>query len=58
MVEVGKTYLVYGSKYVKVARITNTHIYVVWATNGSSPSRTCDRMYPLHKADKFVPYSP
>lgn len=55
-IQIGETYKVYGTHYVRVVRITDKHIQVVHAVNGASPRRTCDRLYPISKADKFIPY--
>jgi hypothetical protein len=55
-IQIGQTYKVYGTHHVKVVDITNTHIEVVHAVNGSTPHRQCDRFFPLRYADRFVAY--
>lgn len=52
MVEVGKKYIFSGS-FVKVAKITDTHIEVKWGHNGQTPRRQCDRFIPVKRLPMF-----
>lgn len=53
MVEVGKTYKVFNTKMVKVVKVTDNVIHVVW-TNGMVPARQGDRLYPIDWVHHFV----
>lgn len=53
MVKVGKTYKVFKTKMVKVVKVTDNVIHVVW-TNGMVPARQSDRLYPIDWAHHFV----
>lgn len=57
MVEIGKKYRVFGTHYVKVVKVTDKHIEVVHAINGSTPRRQADRFFPLKWAKHFTPYN-
>lgn len=41
--KVGSTYVGCG-KSVRVVRVYSDHVEVVWAVNGSTPVRQCDRI--------------
>ena len=56
MVEVGKKYQVFKSRYVKVVKVTDRHIEVVHAVNGQTPVRQADRFFPLSWEKHFTPY--
>ena len=53
MVKVGKTYKVFKTKMVKVVKVTDNVIHVVW-TNGMVPLRQSDRLYPIDWVHHFV----
>ena len=51
MVKVNGKYLVCGS-FVKVVKVTDRHVEVVWGHNGQTPKRQGDRFLSL----KLVPH--
>jgi hypothetical protein len=60
-VTIGGKYLVSG-RFVKVVKVTDEHIEVVWGHNGVTPKRQCDRfisrsLIPYFKeARNLIPY--
>lgn len=56
VIQLNATYLVYGTRTVKVVKVTDRYIEVKHAINGMTPRRFADRYFPLHTAKHFVRY--
>ncbi|NBS69619.1 hypothetical protein EBT31_12005 [bacterium] len=52
-IQVGKRYTVFGTRYVKVVKISDRHIEVVHGMNGQTPRRYGDRFFPVRWSKHF-----